>query len=55
VDRLRHPPDHLIHHLTAPVTHRDLGLQKHQLSSANPVRQDGTQKIFGSRLCSNRL
>jgi len=42
--------------LTAPVTHQDQGLQKNESSSsATPVPQSGTQKIFGSRPCPNRI
>ena len=38
--------------LTAPVTHQALDLQKNESSSsATPVPQGGTQKIFGSRPC----
>ncbi len=41
--------------LTAPVTHQVLDLQKTESpSSATPVPQSGTQKIFGSTPCPNR-
>jgi hypothetical protein len=41
--------------LTAPVTHRDQGLQQNQLFSETPVPFHGTQKIFGSRPCPIRF
>ena len=42
--------------LTAPVTHQVLDLQKNESSSsATPVPQGRTQKIFGSRPCPNRI
>ena len=41
--------------MTAPVTHQALDLQKNESSSsATPVPQGGTQKIFGSRPCPIR-
>jgi hypothetical protein len=42
--------------LTAPATHQALDLQKNEISSsATPVPHSGTQKIFGSRPCPNRV